>query len=143
VTGLILTAKKLNQAPVVAELMAKYHEAYPKIAQLDVRPAAVGRYAYRRGGAGDGGWDKSAQEIVTTLHDGNYDQALSMLESRREHKGSEPAGLALVRGWALYHKGDWDEAKKAFASAQSRGHAADAQVGLTMIEHGELPPALR
>jgi tetratricopeptide (TPR) repeat protein len=144
VTGLILTAKKMNQAPVVAALMAKYHEAYPKIAQLDVRPAApVGRTAYRRGRSGDGGWDKNAQEIVATLHDGKYDETLSMLDSRREHRGSEPAGLDLVRGWALYHKGDWDQAKKAFASAQARGHSADAQVGLTMIEHGYLPPALR
>ena len=67
-----------------------------KVAKAGHHPAA---------GSGDG-WDRSADEIITTYNAGHYDTAMAMLEQRRQ-KRAEPHGLSVIRGWAMYHKGDW------------------------------------
>jgi hypothetical protein len=147
--GQVVAAKRLNHARDYADLVAKYRATYPKIGELDsmmhgsyapARPAYARRWA---AGSGDGGWDKNADAIVKMLRGGDYDQTLAMLEERKQQGRPEPAGLSLVRGWAMYHKGDWEGAKKVFTSAEARGHAREAGEGLDMIQRGYLPPWLR
>ncbi len=43
-----------------------------------------------------------------------------MLEERKSKGLAEPSGLTIVRGWALYQKGDWEGAKKVFARLQAK-----------------------
>jgi tetratricopeptide (TPR) repeat protein len=149
--GQVVTAKRLNHLAEYADLVAKYRITYPKIGEFDAiaRPSrtAVLPAHHRWGGKhllpADGGWDKNADAIAKSLHDGNYDQALAMLEERRLQGRHEPAGLSIVHGWALYNKGDWEGAKKVFATAEARSHSADAQNGLTRVQTSYLPPWLR
>jgi hypothetical protein len=150
VIGAVVTTRRLNQLRDYAELVAKYRDAYPKIAQFDAlmrasSPRSAVRAAWgsangkRNGGAGDGGWDRSADAIVKTLQSGDYELTLAMLEQRKLEKRSEPDGLAAVRAWALFHKGDWEGAKVVFAGLAAKGHAEEADDGLTTIRHAEDP----
>ena len=141
--GQIVTARRLRNMRDYADLVAKYRGVYPKVAALD---AAMGRAA-ATGGArhvGGGGWDKNADEIAKTMQAGNYSQAVAMLEERKSKGLAEPAGLTVVRGWALYQNGDWEGAKKAFASLQAKQvEVENAEWGLATIQHAELPAASR
>ena len=147
--GLVVTAKRLNRARDYADLVAKYRATYPKINEFDsmMRASyAPARPAYSRrlaAATGDGGWDKNADAIVKMLRGGDYDQTLTMLDERKQRGRLEPVGLSLVRAWAMYHKGDWEGAKKVFAGAEAKGHAREAEEGLSMIQRGYLPPWLR
>jgi len=153
--GLVVSARRLNQIADYAQLVAKYRETYPKIAQFDdlMRTSYVAsanlrgaphRYASRGLGAGAGGvWDRNADAIVKELQAGNYAQTVAMIEARKQSGHAEPAGLLIVHGWALYHNGDWEGAKRVFAEAATKGHAEEADDGLSQIRHAELPPALR
>jgi hypothetical protein len=50
----------------------------------------------------------------------------------------------VVRGWALYHRGDWEGAKKAFAGLQANKQQTDAaKEGLDTVKNAELPAPLR
>lgn len=138
--GLVVSARRLKQAADYAELVAKYRDVYPKIAQLDALMGSlrvsVARPAAR---AGAGGWDRNAETIAKTLQAGNYDLALQMLEERRQARRSEPYGLTVVRGWAMFHKGDWAGAKLVFAELAAKGHAKEGEDGLSTIQAAEYP----
>jgi hypothetical protein len=98
----------------------------------------------RSGGGGGGSWDKNADAIAKTMQAGKVDLALAMLEERKSKGLAEPSGLTIVRGWALYQKGDWEGAKKVFAGLQAKQQQVeDAEFGLATIEHAELPAAMR
>jgi len=146
--GLIVTAKRLRNARDYAGAVAKYRNVYPKVAELDkaiggaIAPTPGRAPAVRR--SAGGGWDRNAAEIAKTLQDGDYNRALAMLEERRSRGLSDPAGLTIVRGWALYHAGDWEGAKRIFASMQTdKQQAENAADGIAVIEHAELPAADR
>jgi len=155
--GLIVTAKRLHNMRDYADLVAKYRDVYPKVAALDAAmggargiaalrapaPAQAQTNSPVRVGAG-GGWDKNADAIAKTMQAGKVDQALAMLEERRSKGLAEPSGLTVVRGWALYQKGDWEGAKQVFAGLQAKQQQVeDAEFGLATIEHAELPAAMR
>ncbi|MBV8472985.1 MAG: hypothetical protein JO107_01960 [Hyphomicrobiales bacterium] len=97
------------------------------------------RHYARRSGGGDAGWDRNADAIVKALQAGDYKQTVAMIDARKQAGRPEPAGLLVVHGWALYHSGDWEGAKKAFAEAATKGHAQEADDGLATIRHAELP----
>lgn len=148
--GLVVTARRLNQTRDYADLVARYHETYPKIGEFDAlmrasyhAPASHAGPRRASVARGDGGWDKSADAAVKSLEAGDYEKALATLDERKQHGRSESAGLAVVRGWALYHKGDWEGAKKVFASAGAMGLPDKADEGLSIIRNAELPTALR
>lgn len=98
-------------------------------------------HAAVRGAAGGGGWDKDADTIVATYEGGDYDRAVAMLDSRRRTK-SEPSGLALIRGWAQYHRGDWDGAKQTFAGLHD-SEFLKAREGLRVVQDAFTPPRMR
>ena len=150
--GLIVTARRLHNMRDYADLVAKYRDVYPKVAALDSamgggRAAPTARAPARvssSAGGGGGGWDRNADAIAKAMQAGNADQALAMLEERRSKGLAEPSGLTIVRGWALYQKGDWEGAKKVFAGLQAKQeNVEDAAFGLATIEHAELPPSMR
>ena len=87
-------------------------------------------------------WDKSADEIVKAYDSGQYDTAVALLEQRRQ-KRSEPQGLAVIRGWAMYHKGDWEGAKKVFSSLDAGTATRERQEGLRVIEQSYTNPRYR
>ena len=94
-----------------------------------------------RAGKGDG-WDQSATAIVQTFESGRVDSALAMMDARRSIR-TEPAGLSVVRGWALYKKGDWEGARQVFNEVGHRGLPSEASKGLTQIELGYTNPRYR
>jgi tetratricopeptide (TPR) repeat protein len=144
--GLVVTARRSKHMSEYAELVAKYRDAYPKIAQFDAlmrasspRSASAASGASRSVGAADGGWDRNADAIAKTLQAGNYDLTLAMLEERRQERRPEPFGLTVVRGWAMFHKGDWEGARQVFAELAAKGHAKEADEGLSTIQAAEYP----
>lgn len=154
--GLALCARRLKQDRDYLAVMGQYRATYPALAELELklRPRRVAsvpaahrvRSKVARRGAGrsrDGSWDRSADQIVSTFQSGNYDQAMAMLEQRQAVRRSEPKGLALVRGWALYHRGDWDGAKRVFADVAAKGYSPEAQKGLSQIEYDLTPKRYR
>lgn len=149
--GLVVIARRLNQTAEYSALVAKYRQTYPKISEFDamtqanaiVTRAYVGRTRFAMQHGRDSGWDKNADAIAKTLQSGDYAQAVAMIDARKQAGRPEPAGLMIVHGWALYHSGDWDGAKRVFAQAAAKGHAEEANDGLSQIHHAELPPALR
>jgi hypothetical protein len=143
--GLMVTASRLHDAREYADLVEKYRGVYPKIAELDklmgARKAATasGR-AKAIARAVGGGWDANADAIAKALQSGDHDKAYAMLEERRSKGLSEPAGLAIVRGWALYQRGDWGGAEKVFADLRGSSQEADAaQEGLDTIKRAQRP----
>jgi hypothetical protein len=153
--GLIVTARRLRNMRDYADLLAKYRDVYPKVAALEATmggarsipavraPAQAQANSPARVGGG-GGWDKSADAIAKAMQAGKVDLALAMLEERKSKGLAEPSGLTVVRGWALYQKGDWEGAKQVFAGLQAKQQQVeDAEFGLATIEHAELPAAMR
>ncbi len=163
--GLIVTARRLHHDRDYAELVARYRGAYPKIAELEAlmrsrptwsrpkwvmvrsphgsRPVRVAVHA-RRGRINNtsGAWDASADQIVKTYEAGQYDTAMTLLEQRRQRR-AEPRGLSVIRGWALYHKGDWESAKQVFSSLDGGSPSAEKQEGLRAIQMGYTNPRYR
>jgi tetratricopeptide (TPR) repeat protein len=137
--GMVVTTRRQRQLGEYAELVAKYRDAYPKIAQFDALMRASSPRAAARAVSSDGGWDRNADAIAKTLQAGNYDLTLTMLEQRRQDRRPEPFGLSVVRGWALFHKGDWGGAEQVFAELAAKGHAAEAEDGLSTIHAAEYP----
>ena len=70
---MVVTTRRLRQLGEYAELVAKYRDAYPKIAQFDALMRASSPRAAVRVVSGDGGWDRNADTIAKTLQAGNYD----------------------------------------------------------------------
>lgn len=154
--GLMLVAKRLKHPADYAAVVAKYQATYPRVAELDHvmrsadrKPVKVARKVHRgatqvarAGAGGEAGWDQSATDIVHTFESGQTDQALAMMDARRG-RHAEPRGLAVVRGWALYKKGDWDQAKAVFDDVGRRGMTDEAQRGLKQIELGYTNPRFR
>jgi hypothetical protein len=133
--GLVVTARKLGDAAGYGQAVAKYRTTYAKVAQFE---AAMTKYSVvvvrgRKQRVGSG-WDRSAEAIVQQLQAGKYDATLAMLDARLQTKRAEPPGLLVVRGWALYHQGDWNGAKQVFEQVAAKGLSRQAQEGLDAIE---------
>ena len=151
--GLMICAKQLHHDRDYAQLVAKYRTTYSRVAQLEtvmrgsgggraVRVAGGGHKAARRQGPGGGGWDSNADAIVASFKAGNYDSTLAMLDARKGGKG-EPEGLSVVRGWAQYHRGDWDGAQRTFTALEQHNPSSSAETGLRVIQEGYLPKQFR
>lgn len=153
--GLVVTAKRLKHEADFAAFVGQYKATYPRVAELETALKSAGRPAGRRmarigkhvhvarGGGGEGGWDAGATAVVNTFQSGQYDQALAMLEQRRQARKSEPGGLTTVRGWALYKKGDWNGAEQVFTELQNKGMTREASEGLRVIKEGYTNPRYR
>ena len=152
--GLLLVAHRLQHQADYAKTLGQYRTTYPRVAELDaaMRPTRrqeprVRKTASRHAGTarrtgGDGGWDPSATAIVKTFEGGNIDQALALMDERKARR-AEPQGLTVVRGWALYKKGDWDQAKQVFTALNKTGMSSQASEGLRQIELGYTNPRYR
>ncbi len=149
--GLVVTARRLRHDGDYAARVAQYRAVYPRVAELEAllrsRPVAsrtaskaktthlaraTGTTGTRQRPAGEP-WDKSADDIVKAYDSGQYDTAVALLEQRRQKK-AEPQGLSVIRGWAMYHKGDWEGAKKVFSSLDAGTATRERQEGLRVIE---------
>lgn len=168
VVGLVVSAKRLNREPALRNLVARYATVFPKIGQLAAvlrshgpaghagpqvaasasghhAPARIARAAARaplnhsapRGGA----WDKDADAIIAAYQGGDYDRTIAMLDGRRR-RSSEPSGLSVIRGWAQYHRGDWEGAKQTFSSLHDTAFM-ESREGLRVVQDGYTNPRYR
>ena len=163
--GLVVAARRLHHDRDYTARLAEYRTAYPRVAELEtlmrsrpagrqvVRVAAASHHAtakmvrvasagHRTSVAAGGGWDKSADEIIKVNDAGDYDTAIKLLEQRRQSR-VEPRGLSVVRGWALYHKGDWEGAKQVFSKLDDGAYSQERMEGLRVIEQSYTPPHAR
>ena len=164
-TGLVVAAHRLRHTADYAARLAQYRAVYPRIAELDalMRPRAGEGHRTRvaarveragprgatrvaatrhRAAPGGGGWDGSAEAIVKTYDAGQYDAAMAMLDQRHRNR-TEPRGLAVVRGWAMYHRGDWEGAKQVFSSLDGGAYSQERQEGLRVIQQSYTNPRYR
>lgn len=167
--GLVVSARKLHHDGDYASRIAEYRATYPRIAELETlmrsrpashaplrpvaqahtvthamtgRPAKLAKAGHRPSSGSGDGWDRSADEIVRVYNAGQYDTAVTMLEQRRQ-KRAEPHGLSVVRGWAMYHKGDWEGAKQVFSGLDAGQYSRERMEGLRVIQEGYTPPHMR
>ena len=149
--GLVLTAHRLHHTQDYASRVTQFRTQFPRVAELEASLKTRGPQAGRVHLAGrpasrvartSGGWDKRDDEIIKTFHSGQYEQAVAMLDQRRSTR-SEPRGLTVVRGWALYHKGDWAGAERVFSGLDGGQYSDDRAVGLRVIESGYTNPRYR
>ena len=157
--GLVVTARRLHHDADYAARVAQYRATYPRVAELEAllrsRPVASriassskpkSSHLARNAGTGrrpaGEPWDKSADDVVKAYDSGQYDTAVALLEQRRQKK-AEPQGLSVVRGWAMYHKGDWEGAKKVFSSLDAGTSARERQEGLRVIQESYTNPRYR
>ena len=162
--GLIVAAHRLHHAADYAARVAQYRAVYPRVAELETvmrpRPGA-GRVTRQvahaeRGHAKPnvrvasrdaapreaGGWDRDADDIIKTYNAGQYDVAVSKLEQRRQTR-AEPRGLSVVRGWAMFHRGDWEGAKQVFSGLDKGSYSQERMEGLRVIEQSYTNPRYR
>ena len=156
-----MTSHRLHHDKDYAKWVARFRAAYPQVAQLaatmqpHTAPARIAqvvrhvvqlaqtRTAQRRTGVASGGdWDQTATDIVKAAQSGKYDEAMAMLDQRRG-KRQEPRGLSVVRGWVLYHRGEWDEAKQVFSNLDNGSYSPERREGLRMIEYSYTSPRFR
>ena len=163
--GLVVAARRLHHDRDYAARVAEYRTTYPRIAELETlmrsrsaphQAVRVATQAHRVTGklvrvakAGSrspvgtrDGWDKSADDIIKVYNAGQYDTAVALLEQRRQ-KHLEPRGLSVIRGWAMYHKGDWEGAKQVFSGLDSGNYSRERQEGLRVIQEAYTPPHVR
>ncbi|MBV9635838.1 MAG: hypothetical protein JOZ40_14555, partial [Methylobacteriaceae bacterium] len=62
-----------------------------------------------------------------------YEETLDAL-ARRDAFATEQRDLTILRGWALYHLGRYEEAQRAFAEADRQLSTQDSQAGLAAVE---------
>lgn len=163
--GLVVSAHRLRHDRDYAARIEQYRATYPRIAELESlmrprqasHPAArvavqahrgsgkrvvVARASARQAAPKGDGWDRSADDIVKVYNAGQYDQAVALLEQRRQ-KRAEPRGLTVVRGWAMYNKGDWEGAKQVFSGLDAGSYSQERMEGLRVIQQAYTPPHLR
>ena len=163
--GLVVSARRLHHDRDYAARVAEYRSTYPRIAELETlmrsqaaahgpeRPVTqahhvtgklvkVARIGHRPASGPGDGWDRSADDIVKLYNAGQYDTAVAMLEQRRQ-KHVEPRGLSVVRGWAMFHRGDWDGAKQVFSGLDHGSYSRERLEGLRVIEQSYTPSRLR
>ena len=137
--GLVVTARRLRHDGDYAARVAQYRAVYPRVAELEAllrsRPVAtrtasskakvnhLARVTGTRQRPAGEPWDKSADDIVKAYDSGQYDTAVALLEQRRQNK-AEPQGLSVVRGWAMYHKGDWEGGQEGLLQPRRRNLCA-------------------
>ena len=163
--GLVVSARRLHHDGDYSSRVAEYRAAYPRVAELETvmrsRPTArqparlvaqahkahgklvrVAKAGARPSAARGDGWDRSADDIIKVYNAGQYDTAVALLEQRRQ-KHAEPHGLSVVRGWALYKKGDWEGAKQVFSNLDRGDYSRERVEGLRVIQEGYTPPHMR
>ena len=149
--GLVLTAHRLHRAQDYTSRVAQFRTQFPRVAKLEASLKARGPQPWRtrlaarpspRIAHASDRWDRHDDEIIKTFHSGNYEQAVAMLDQRRSTR-SEPRGLSIVRGWALYHKGDWAGAERVFSGLDGGQYSDERATGLKVIEYGYTNPRYR
>ena len=161
--GLVLAAHALRHDKDYAARVAEFGKTFPAIAKIAAAThgsfvpsrrikvavscrgggrSCVGKPAKRGGGAAPGQWDQGADQIVSAYKNGQYDSAVAMLDQRRA-KGAEPRGLSVIRGWAMFQKGDWDGAKQVFTNLDRGAYSREREEGLRVIEMSYTPSRFR
>lgn len=138
--GLALTAHELRDRETVLSLARRYGDRFPEVAEVatwtrEARPAPQSRRAARRSGDVGGG---AAARAVALYESGRYDAAVRALDAggasvRRDH------GLQVLRGWALYNSGNYEEARRQFARTHEQRPTRDTLYGMHFAQEKQLP----
>jgi tetratricopeptide (TPR) repeat protein len=150
VLGLALSSNKLKDRAAFKAVIAEFGARFPAVEGLkkfdvvtNVAAAPARRNRSSGGGGGGGGGDSgSAQEAVALFKSGRYGDALAALD-RRGGPAREDQGLGLIRGWSLYHLGQWDKAREHFAALDRRQSTRETQYGMHYARERALPPQFR
>ena len=83
-----------------------------------------------------------SRQALDAYKAGRWDQALDFLR-RRSAFVSEPRDLTMLRGWSLYHQGDYEAAHSAFAAADGQISDHDSRTALATVETATVSKAFR
>lgn len=163
--GLVLAAHALHHDKDYAARVREYGSLFPVVAKIAADAGGLSASHHSRklatlcshgargcrthlagrargAGAGTGQWDRSADEIVAAFKSGQYDTAVAELDQRRS-KHAEPRGLSVIRGWALYQKGDWNGARQVFSQLDGGAYSDERAEGLRVIDFNLTNPHYR
>lgn len=140
--GLALTAHELDDGPTVRALAREFGERFPQVAAVatwtsptSTQPrtrSAAPRAASRNQGSG------TTAQAVALYEVGDYRGALRALDSApsavaRDH------GLQVLRGWALYNAGRYEEARRQFERTHAERPTRDTLYGMHHAQVRQLP----
>ncbi len=74
-----------------------------------------------------------SRQALDAYRGGRWAEALEVLR-RRSAFAAEPRDLTLLRGWSLYHQGDYGAARRAFAEADGQLSDHDSRNALATVE---------
>ena len=74
-----------------------------------------------------------SRQALDAYRGGRWAEALDLLR-RRSAFAAEPRDLTLLRGWSLYHQGDYQAARRAFAEADGQLSDHDSRNALATVE---------
>jgi tetratricopeptide (TPR) repeat protein len=142
--GLALAAHKLNDRAAFKSAVTQYGPQFAAVASLSrmeiAAPAQSGRPRSSKARPHPG--SPLANEAVALFHSGKYAEALAVLD-KRAAIAKEDEGLQLLRGWTLYHTGQWTKAKDHFAAMDARNSTRETQYGKFYSNERLIAPQFR
>jgi tetratricopeptide (TPR) repeat protein len=143
VLGLGLTARRVGDKDLVAELVDKYKSRYASLAALgnkgeDIKVTADAgpvRVKTRRssGGGGQKAQPNVSSEMIeeaVALYEGKRYQDAAQVIEEIERKGGKNPDLAMLRGWSLYKAKDFEGAKKVFSEVDQTQSTSESRRAL-------------
>jgi tetratricopeptide (TPR) repeat protein len=146
VLGLALSSHRLKNMAAFKTLVGEYGGRFPAVAALKrFDTATAPRHVARRsggGGAGGNAGSKLADEAVALYKSGKYREALDTL-NRRAATTPEDQGLSLLRGWSLYHTGEFKQARAHFEALDAKQSTKETQYGKFHANERLMPAQFR
>lgn len=141
--GLALTAHELDDRDAVRALARAYGDRFPQVAEVATWSRAtpapqVRRTATRGPGRSGGGGSGTTAQAVALYESGQYQAALRALNAAQSAV-SRDHGLQVLRGWALYNTGRYEEAQQQFARTHSERPTRDTLYGMHHAQVRQLP----
>jgi cellulose synthase operon protein C len=142
VLGLALSLHRMKNAAAFKAIVAEYRDRFPAVAALKRIDVATAVRRASRAPAAPPVRSQLADEAVALFKSGKYQDAITTLD-KRAATVREDENLALLRGWSLYHTGQYEKARAHFEGMDAQRSTQDTQYGKFYSNERLIPPQFR
>ena len=155
VVGLAVVASRTKDNASLKDIRSKWGSKYAALADFkDYRPPVVARYSGTRSkvatrsmrsepaarktrnrGRSAGG-DKLMRQAQDYFDNGQYQQALSVLDKKQSRSG-KTYGAEILRGWTNIKLKRWDQAEQIFRTQDARSSTKDTRFGIGAVQNSK------